>query len=50
LRVIYPNQNVGAKPVLVDVDINTLNVLPETIENAITPKTKAKYELYPILK
>tara|TARA_B100001146_G_scaffold184675_1_gene167710 strand:- start:930 stop:2210 length:1281 start_codon:yes stop_codon:yes gene_type:complete len=38
---IYPILNVGAKPVLVDVDINTLNVLPETIENAITPKTKA---------
>ena len=38
---IYPILNVGAKPVLVDVDVNTLNVLPETIENAITPKTKA---------
>ena len=38
---VYPILNVGAKPVLVDVDLNTLNVLPETIENAITPRTKA---------
>ena len=38
---VYPILNVGAKPVLVDVDLNTLNVSPEAIENAITPKTKA---------
>jgi CDP-4-dehydro-6-deoxyglucose reductase, E1 len=38
---LYPILNVGAKPVLVDVDINTLNVTPEIIDNAITPKTKA---------
>jgi len=38
---VYPILNVGAKPVLVDVDLNTLNVSPETIENAITPRTKA---------
>jgi dTDP-4-amino-4,6-dideoxygalactose transaminase len=30
----------NAKPVIVDVDKNTLNILPETIEKAITPKTK----------
>ena len=38
---VYPILNVGAKPVFVDVDLNTLNVSPETIENAITPRTKA---------
>ena len=38
---VYPILNVGAKPVLVDVDLNTLNVSPETIEDAITPRTKA---------
>ena len=38
---VYPILNVGAKPVLVDVDLNTLNVSPETIEGAITPRTKA---------
>jgi len=38
---VYPILNVGAKPVLVDVDLDTLNVSPETIENAITPRTKA---------
>jgi dTDP-4-amino-4,6-dideoxygalactose transaminase/nucleoside-diphosphate-sugar epimerase len=31
----------GATPVLVDVDPTTLNVLPEAIEAAITPRTKA---------
>ena len=38
---VYPILNVGAKPVLVDVDLNTLNVSAETIEDAITPRTKA---------
>ena len=38
---VYPILNVGAKPVLVDVDLNTLNVSPETIDDAITPRTKA---------
>jgi len=38
---VYPILNVGAKPVLVDVDLNTLNVSSETIEDAITPRTKA---------
>jgi dTDP-4-amino-4,6-dideoxygalactose transaminase len=31
----------NAKPVIVDVDQNTLNILPEAIEKAITSKTKA---------
>ena len=31
----------GAKPVIVDVDEATLNMSPEIIEKAITPKTKA---------
>ncbi len=38
---VYPILNVGAKPVFVDVDLNTLNVSPEIIEGAITPRTKA---------
>ena len=31
----------GAKPVFVDIDINTYNIDPNLIENAITPSTKA---------
>lgn len=31
----------NAKPIIVDVDPNTLNILPEAVERAITPKTKA---------
>jgi perosamine synthetase len=31
----------GAKPVFVDIDINTYNMDPNLIENAITPSTKA---------
>lgn len=31
----------GAKPVLVDIDRKTLNIDPERIKEAITPKTKA---------
>lgn len=31
----------GAKPVLADIDRHTLNISPENIEAAITPKTKA---------
>jgi dTDP-4-amino-4,6-dideoxygalactose transaminase/nucleoside-diphosphate-sugar epimerase len=31
----------GAKPVLVDVDPTTLNIVPAAIEAAITPRTKA---------
>ncbi|TYP52406.1 DegT/DnrJ/EryC1/StrS family aminotransferase [Thermosediminibacter litoriperuensis] len=34
-------EHVGAKPVLVDVEEETLNIDPEKIEKAITPKTKA---------
>lgn len=33
--------HVGAKPVLVDVDLNTYNIDPTKIEAAITPRTKA---------
>jgi len=32
---------VGAKPVFVDIDPKTFNILPEAIEKAITPLTKA---------
>jgi perosamine synthetase len=31
----------GAKPIFVDIDINTYNIDPSLIEKAITPKTKA---------
>src|SRR3954470_21790505 len=31
----------GAKPVFVDVDPRTYNIVPEQIERAITPRTKA---------
>jgi len=31
----------GAKPVFADIDRRTLNIVPENIERAITPKTKA---------
>ena len=31
----------GAKPILVEADMNTYNINPDLIENAITPKTKA---------
>lgn len=31
----------GAKPVILDVEKDTLNISPEAIEKAITPKTKA---------
>jgi dTDP-4-amino-4,6-dideoxygalactose transaminase len=32
---------VGARPVLVDIDPRTFNIAPESIERAITPRTKA---------
>lgn len=38
---IYPIVNIGAIPVFVDVDPITFNIDPETIEKAITKKTKA---------
>lgn len=34
-------EHVGARPVLVDVEPDTLNIDPELIEHAITPATKA---------
>src|SRR5690606_38924820 len=34
-------EHVGATPILVDVDSDTLNMNPELVEVAITPKTKA---------
>lgn len=38
---VYPIANVGCVPVLVDVDLETFNVLPDQMERAITPKTRA---------
>ena len=38
---IWPVLQVGAKPVFIDCDPATLQVTPETIEAAITPKTVA---------
>src|SRR5712664_2794761 len=38
---VYPIANVGCTPVLVDVDPQTFNIIPEETEKAIGPKTKA---------
>src|SRR3989449_4856214 len=38
---IYPISNVGCTPVLVDVEPRTFNIVPEELEKAIGPKTKA---------
>ncbi len=38
---VYPILNVGATPVLTDVDLESLNITTESIESAITSKTKA---------
>ena len=38
---IFPIAQVGAVPVLVDVDRETYNISPEAVERAITPRTKA---------
>jgi dTDP-4-amino-4,6-dideoxygalactose transaminase len=38
---VYPISNVGCTPVLVDVDPRSFNIIPEQIEKAIGPKTKA---------
>jgi len=38
---VFPIAQVGAVPVLVDVDRETYNISPAAIEAAITPKTKA---------
>ncbi len=32
---------IGAKPVFVDIDMDTMNIDPKLIEKAVTPKTKA---------
>src|SRR5256712_5389701 len=39
VTTVYPIVNVGCKPVLVDVDLETFNVLPNEVERAIGPKT-----------
>jgi len=38
---VFPILNVGLVPVLVDVDLNTFNLIPEEVEKAITPRTRA---------
>ena len=38
---VYPILNVGAVPVLVDVDLTSLNISLKEIEKAITSKTRA---------
>lgn len=38
---VFPIAQVGAVPVLVDVDRETYNISPEALEAAITPKTRA---------
>lgn len=38
---VWPILNVGLVPVLVDVDLNTFNPIPEEVEKAITPRTRA---------
>ncbi len=41
VTTVYPVANVGCIPVLVDVDMETFNVLPEEVEKAVGSKTKA---------
>lgn len=38
---VFPIWNVGAMPVLADVGFDTLNIDPEAIERAVTPRTRA---------
>jgi CDP-6-deoxy-D-xylo-4-hexulose-3-dehydrase len=38
---VFPIANVGLVPVLVDVDLNTFDLIPEEVEKAITPRTRA---------
>ena len=38
---VFPIAQVGAVPVLVDVDLDTYNISPEAVERAITPRTRA---------
>ena len=45
---VYPIANVGCTPVLVDVDPQTFNILPEETEKAVTAKTdKEAAQVYP---
>lgn len=38
---VYPIINVGAKPVFVDVELETFNIDPNEVEKAVSDKTKA---------
>lgn len=38
---VFPIANVGLVPVLVDVDLETFDLMPEEVEKAITPRTRA---------
>ena len=38
---VFPIAQVGAVPVLVDVDLDTYNISPEAVRQAITPRTRA---------
>ena len=38
---VFPMKNIGAKPVFVDVNLDTFSIEPEKIEKAITKKTRA---------
>jgi CDP-6-deoxy-D-xylo-4-hexulose-3-dehydrase len=38
---VFPIVNVGAVPVLVDVELDTFNLDPDAVERAITPRTRA---------
>ena len=38
---VFPIAQVGAVPVLVDVDLDTYNISPGAVERAITPRTRA---------
>ncbi len=41
VTTVYPIANVGCIPVLVDVDTETFNILPEEVEKAVGSETKA---------
>ncbi len=41
VTTVYPIANVGCVPVLVDVDPETFNVIPEEVEKALNPRTRA---------
>jgi CDP-6-deoxy-D-xylo-4-hexulose-3-dehydrase len=38
---VFPLLNVGLRPVLVDVDLHSFNLIPEQVEKAISPKSRA---------